>query len=565
MNGFSLNNITVKTKIYATVGFLITALAISTGYGLYSMNKIGGELFAIAEEDIPLTKIVTEITVHQLEQAINFERALRYGEEIDKEPAAEKHYKEAIKHFESLSHKIDGEIKKGEAIAEEAMTLAHSDAEYSEFKHIYEVLKNVEKEHKEYAHHVEAVYALVNQHKMHDAFIAAEKIEKEEENINHELKRLLTEIEKFTAQAALDAEHHEQSAFRNLIIITVIAIALGLGMSIFIIRGIISVLTLAVNTASTIASGNLTEEVPQRGCDEVGILLVALSEMRNKLHNMITEMNHASTELAATSEELATVTEDSNKGIHQQQSEVQQAATAMNEMAATINEVAQNAQQTAESANGADQEAQQGQSVVKETVASIETLANSIENASDVIQQVGKDSDNIGTVLDVIKGIAEQTNLLALNAAIEAARAGEQGRGFAVVADEVRTLAQRTQQSTAEIEDMISRLQDSSKHAVTAMQQGSDQVHVTVEQAGKTGESLNSIGRLVGNINEMNTHIASAAEEQSSVAEELNRNFTSISNVSDQNAAAINQISASSEELSRMAISLQEMIAQFEV
>ena len=565
MNWLSLNNLSVKLKIYGVTGLLIGALVLTSAYGLSSMNSIGDELVAIAEEDIPLTKIVTEITVHQLEQAINFERALRYGEEIGKEPTAEKHYKESIQHFKKLSRQVDEEIIKGEKLAEEAMSLAHTNADYNEFKHIDEVLKKVEHEHKEYAQHAEAVFVLVEQHKMHDAFVAAEKIVKEEENIDHELKSLLIEIENFTEEAALNAEHHEQAAFRNLIIITTIASLLSIGLAFVVIRGICSGMMLAVNSAAQIANGDLTQEVPQRGQDEIGHLLSALSTMRNKLHTMITEMNHASTELAATSEELAAVTDESNRGIHKQQSEVQQAATAMNEMAATVHEVAQNAQQTAESAHNADNEAHQGQAVVKETVDSIQSLANVIDNASTVIQQVGEDSDNIGSVLDVIKGIAEQTNLLALNAAIEAARAGEQGRGFAVVADEVRTLAQRTQESTSEIEDMISRLQSSSKNAVTAMAQGRSEVSSSVEQAGKAGASLTAITEIVDKINDMNTHIASAAEEQSSVAEELNRNFTSISEVSDMNASAVNQISASSEELSRMATSLQQMVARFEI
>jgi len=559
------NNVSVKAKIYSITAIMSMALILSAGYALHAMSKIGGELFAIAEEDIPLTKIITKIATHQLEQAIHLERALRYGEEIGKEPTAEKHYKKAIEHFGSLSRKVNEEIRIGEVLAKDAITLAHSSAELNEFKHIDEALIKIEKEHQEYSLHAKAIFALIGQNRMHDAYIAAEHIEKEEDNLNHELGNLLSEIETFTDEAALNAEHHEQAAFRNLLVISIIAILFSLVVAFFIVRGITYGLSLAVGSAKQIASGNLTEEVKVTGTDEIGQLLTALAEMRNKLNNMITEMNHASTELAATSEELATVTEESNRGIHQQQSEVQQAATAMNEMATTIHEVAQNAQMTAESARGADNEAHQGQAVVTDTVESIQLLANAIDDASSVIQQVGQDSDNIGSVLDVIKGIAEQTNLLALNAAIEAARAGEQGRGFAVVADEVRTLAQRTQHSTSEIEEMITRLQDSSKNAISAMQHGRDQVQNSVEKASNAGHSLSSITSIVGQINDMNTTIASAAEEQSTVAEELNRNFSKISEISDMNSSAVTQISASSEELSRMAMNLQELIAQFEI
>lgn len=564
---FSLNikNVSIKVKIFAVVLLLVSALVLSSIYALSAMNQIGEELVAIAETDIPLTKVVTEITLHQLEQAINFERALRFGEQVRREPIASRHFKEAIQKFRQYSHKIEKEMKQGEAMAEKAMVTAHSEEEYNEFNHVNTILKKVEKEHKEYTEHAELTFALVTQNKMHEAFEFAEKVEKEEEGIDHELENLLLELERFTEAAAKTAEHNEQSAFSNLIIISILATVFSLLVALIIVNGILRGLKRAVNTAEQIATGNLTQEVDSNSTDEVGVLLSALGVMRDKLYSMILNMSEAATELAAASEELSTVSEETDQGIHSQQGEIQQAATAMTEMTAAVQEVARNAQLTSGSASEASQEAQQGQQVVKSTVDSIQSLAGVVENTTTVIQQVAHDSDNIGSVLDVIKGIAEQTNLLALNAAIEAARAGEQGRGFAVVADEVRTLAQRTQESTAEIEGMITRLQASSSNAVTAMESGREQVSLSVEEAMKAGSSLEAITRVVAQIDEMNTQIAGAAEEQTSVAEEVNQNVNVISQVAEQNAAAVHQITASSEELSRMAQNLSQMISQFEV
>jgi methyl-accepting chemotaxis protein len=256
---------------------------------------------------------------------------------------------------------------------------------------------------------------------------------------------------------------------------------------------------------------------------------------------------------------------DSARNVERQRSETDQVATAINQMTATVQEVASNATNAAASANSADNNAKVGKEVVAATSDAISRLADEVENATNVIKGVEQDSASIGSVLDVIKGIAEQTNLLALNAAIEAARAGEQGRGFAVVADEVRSLASRTQESTQEIEEMIAKLQTGSKNAVGVMEQSREQAQAGVEQAREAAEALESITGAVATINDLNTQIASAAEEQSAVSEEINRSVVSISQISEETATGAEQTTSSANDLSKLAGDLQGLVSQFRV
>ncbi len=320
-----------------------------------------------------------------------------------------------------------------------------------------------------------------------------------------------------------------------------------------------------VSAMAALAKGDLTKKIKIAGKDEFAWLCWEYSCARKGFTEVVNSIKGNATQLAAAAEELSAITETSSQGVVRQQGETQQVATAMNEMSATVQEVARNAASAATAAAEADDQAKHGNEVVSQTVTTINELASEVAMTSEVIERLKGDSLSIGAVLDVIRDIAEQTNLLALNAAIEAARAGEQGRGFAVVADEVRTLASRTQQSTQEINGMIERLQSGANEAVVAMEQGRNKAEATVEQAQKAGEALSAITEVVYNIKAMNTQIASAADEQSSTAEEINRNIVNISEVADETATGATQTSNASEELARLAVDLQDKVSKFQI
>jgi len=380
-----------------------------------------------------------------------------------------------------------------------------------------------------------------------------------------ELKIMVDSNNRQIGEGAQDADATAYQA--NLLLYSgilgafIVAIALG----ILITRSITGPIGQAVACARRIAAGDLTQTIVNHRRDEPGQLLDALVGMQRNLKDTLQEIAGASDQLASAAEELTAVTDESSRGLVRQNDEIQQAATAVNQMTSAVEEVARNAASTSAASHATTEEAEAGRREVQQAVGAIDAMSAELDGSSQTVQQLADQVGDIGKVVDVIRSIAEQTNLLALNAAIEAARAGEQGRGFAVVADEVRALAARTQTSTGEIEGIIGSVQQTANQAVRAMDSSQVRAQATQERAQAADQALARITQAVASINERNLVIASAAEEQAQVAREVDRNLTNIQDLSTQTAAGANQTSASSQDLSRLATSFSQMVARFQL
>jgi methyl-accepting chemotaxis protein len=383
------------------------------------------------------------------------------------------------------------------------------------------------------------------------------------DQMGEQLNKLVALNNGYAKAAGAEAGEHYSSAITGIVVVAVMAALLTVLLAWLLTRSIVTPLNRAVQAAETIAGGNLTKVIEVDGKDEPARLLGALAAMQTNLRQTIEQIAGSATQLGAAAEELSTVTEEASRGLQQQNNEIEQAATAVNEMTAAVEEVARNAVSTSEASSQSTQAAREGRDRVVETVNAIQTMTHDVQNTSVMIEGLAAQGRDIGKVLDVIRAIAEQTNLLALNAAIEAARAGEAGRGFAVVADEVRALAHRTAQSTQEIEKMVAGIQNGTGEAVSSMQQSNQRTQSTLEMARAAGVALEQITQSIHLINERNLVIASASEEQAQVSREVDRNLVNIRDLATQSATGANQTSVATHELSRLAVDLNAMVARF--
>ena len=420
------------------------------------------------------------------------------------------------------------------------------------------LLGNLERSVENYLKILDQVVARIDAQQPAQAYaVLSEQLAPEGSKLDSHLRGLIA----YSQQGAESATQAAASLYERtqLIVVAIIVASLLLTfvLALMLTRSIVKPIGQALEVAQTIAGGNLTATFDHQGNDEPAHLLKALSAMQQNLRSTIRGITDSSQQLASAAEEQST------RSLQAQNDEIELAATAVTQMSAAVDEVASNAVSTSEASKASDADSQHGQREVSETIESIQGLVGEVMNASAQAKGLATQAQDISKVLEVIRGIAGQTNLLALNAAIEAARAGEAGRGFAVVADEVRSLAQRTQDSTQEIEQMISSIQTGTQNTVGAMQNSASQAEQTLQRASSAGQALEKITAAISQINQRNLVIASAAEQQSLVAREVDRSLVNIRDLSTQTAAGATQTSAASQELSRLAVGLNGLVTRF--
>lgn len=540
----SLRRLNIAPRAF--LGFAFIALLV-VGIGWFSITRI--DLIRDASLEMEDNQIPSITYLGDLSENTLRLRILSFRILINREPAA-------LAEAESRITELVGKIRTAQS---KYAALTIGDEETAIFKQFNITLDN-------YLTAKDSMIELSRQDKIEELrLLINTRIKEGTDRMGDQIRGLVAVNQREAKENGTIGAQQYRVAINGVMAFVLGACLLTVALAWLLTRSIIQPLNLALGAARTIATGNLTADIDTRGSDEPALLLGALGEMQGNLRRTVSQIAGSASQLASAAEELSAVTEESSRSVAQQNDEIEQAATAVNEMTAAVEEVARNAVSTSQASADSTRFATLGRQQVVATVGAIQTMNQDVLHTSQLIETLAAQGRDIGKVLDVIRAIAEQTNLLALNAAIEAARAGEAGRGFAVVADEVRALAHRTQQSTREIEQMVAGIQTGTGNAVQSMGQSSLRSQNTLSMAREADGALAQIAESVALINERNLVIASASEEQAQVAREVDRNLVNIRDLANQTATGARQTSTASHELSRLAVDLNALVARFTV
>jgi len=538
----SLRNLNIAPRAFLGFAFIALLVIVLGVFAVNRMSIIRQSSIDMGSNQLPSVSFLGNVTENVLRMRILSFRIL-----VNREPASLQEAETRITVLTEKARKAQADYAALPAGPDEAALYKTFSATFDSYMQAQREMMDLSRQNK-----TDEMRSLINT-----------RIKDGTDLMGEELNKLIALNNDGAKAAGIVAEENYHTAVNGIIAVSVIAALMTVLLAWLLTRSIVSPLNRAVQAAETIAGGNLSKAIEVDGNDEPARLLGALATMQTNLRNTIEQIAGSATQLGAAAEELSAVTEEASRGLQQQNNEIEQAATAVNEMTAAVEEVARNAVSTSEASNQSTQAAREGRNRVVETVDAIQTMTHDVQNTAVMIEGLAAQGRDIGKVLDVIRAIAEQTNLLALNAAIEAARAGEAGRGFAVVADEVRALAHRTAQSTQEIEKMVAGIQNGTGEAVSSMQQSNQRTQSTLEMARAAGVALEQITQSIHLINERNLVIASASEEQAQVSREVDRNLVNIRDLATQSAAGANQTSTATHELSRLALDLNAMVARF--
>lgn len=557
-----LNKLSITSKIYCLGISQIFLMVVIGIISLTQMNKIGIELVDIAERDIPLSNMLTTMSEHKLEQTIFFQRALLHA---SLEPG--KANEEIENKLTSLTQKIQSEFNKSEKFVTDSIDYLHSEEAKASFTSLASDLKLLNKEYQSISLNINDIIEATKTQSVGSLGDKIKLIEVAEDKFEEKLIALLSQIQQFTLNSALQAENDEKQGINLIIYIFIFSVIVGVVLSYMISRAIALPVNMLKNRLVEIADGDgdLTLKLDESAGDETGDTARAFNKFLSMLRETINEANIHLSQLDDSSKFAVTVMQETVVNVEKQRAETEMVSTAVEEMNCTTLEVASNTQNASDVTEAVKERVLKGKVEASEAKVVIQRLAKEIDEASTVIECLVTETNNIGSVLDTIQSIAEQTNLLALNAAIEAARAGDTGRGFAVVADEVRALAQRTQVSTVDIQGLVTRLQSEAKNAVVSMNKGISSADECLKKSTETSEIFANSAIAVNEITDLNLQIATAAEEQSAVVSEINQNLINITDIAIETSTGAKNTSEANESIARYIANLRVNLNKFKV
>lgn len=563
MLGF-LRDLQIRYKMGSLIGIMLLLILLLAGFSLLKMKRVADEIHTIALENIPLVKLSNEVTILQLESSISLEKAFRASEipVSAQERLIDGFIGEVIQHKE----RINNELMSTQTMLNEALAYPQSSELRDKTQQLTQEITNIIRVYRDYDLKLATVVAAIQQHTNPAALVQqVNELEQTQGEFNTQLSQFALRLEQMTQTAVTVTENEEQDAIYGLIVISSIALILGLVIGIAFSQYIVRSIMRLRNAAAMMESGNFSRELTVESKDELGELTISMNQMALTLSKTVGQVIGRSEEIASMVTELNAVAENNRKAILSQQEDTDQVATSMTQMAATITEVASSAESASYSSGQAESRVKESCAVVDASEKIAQQLVASAQQSSQLIQQLQASTGKILNFVSVVDAIAGQTNLLALNASIEAARAGEQGRGFAVVADEVRALATRSQTATQEISELIQTLVLDAKSAVDSFGKNELQIKDSSLLVNQIKQNLFEISDALTQLSQANAQVATASEEQAVTAEDISQRINTIRDSGESVLSSAFETAKASESLSQQANSLREAMLQFKV